>query len=208
VPPLVCFAICPLVQIYMFAFRSRGKASLPYFGNVRTHWAVEMHNTGDVAAMNTIRDFLKVTSWLTANAVLAASILVTFTYTASEASNRIESSRADSACPSRALPKQTHRTPNPLCPALPPFPPFPFPPQHPTRQIFSTHCGNQSLSGCDPRTLYLVAQLVVLIVNFFFVALHMLTVRACLPACLSCVRVCVPERRAQRGVNVTKMYIQ
>jgi hypothetical protein len=105
------------------------KPTIPKFLNeqppqqVRTHWAVEMHNTGgvcaciimsyynpsradtqkpttrrppttilkknahthtttDVSALNTLRDFLKVTSWLTANAVLAASILVTFTYQA------------------------------------------------------------------------------------------------------------------------------
>lgn len=45
-PPAVCFTVIPMAQIYLFAFRSRGKASLPFFGNVRTHWAVEMHNTG------------------------------------------------------------------------------------------------------------------------------------------------------------------
>lgn len=42
-------------------------------------------------------------------------------------------------------------------------------------QVFS-HCEGQSLSGCDPRSVYLVTQLVVLIVSFFFIALHMLTV--------------------------------
>lgn len=44
-----------------------------------------------------------------------------------------------------------------------------------TYQVFS-NCEGQSLSGCDPRSVYLVTQLVVLIVNFFFIALHMLTV--------------------------------
>lgn len=75
-----------------------------------------------MSALNTLRDFLKITCWLTANAVLAASILVSFTY-----------------------------------------------------HVFG-RCGDQSLSSCDARTLYLIAQLIVLITNFFFVALHMISV--------------------------------
>ena len=38
-PPAVCFTVIPVAQIYLFAFRSRGKASLPFFGNVR-FWLV------------------------------------------------------------------------------------------------------------------------------------------------------------------------
>lgn len=35
IPPIVCFLVIPLYHIYLFAFRSRGKASLPFFGNIR-----------------------------------------------------------------------------------------------------------------------------------------------------------------------------
>lgn len=45
-PPVLCFAVIPLVQIYLFTFRSRGKASLPWFSQIRCEWAVQMHNTG------------------------------------------------------------------------------------------------------------------------------------------------------------------
>lgn len=45
-PPLACFAVIPLVQIYLFSFRSRDKASLPFFSQIRCEWAVQMHNTG------------------------------------------------------------------------------------------------------------------------------------------------------------------
>lgn len=40
VPPAVCFTVIPIAQIYLFAFRSRGKASLPFFGNVRFGWSI------------------------------------------------------------------------------------------------------------------------------------------------------------------------
>lgn len=86
----------------------------------QTHFRILPPAT-DVSALNTIRDFLKVTTWLTANAVLAASIIVSFTY-----------------------------------------------------HVFG-RCSNQSLTGCDTQTLYLIAKLVVLLVNFFFVALHMIS---------------------------------
>jgi len=39
-----------------------------------------MCNTADVAAINTMRDFSKITMFLAANGTLAASILVTFAY--------------------------------------------------------------------------------------------------------------------------------
>ncbi|GAB5034679.1 Hypothetical protein NocV09_02001280 [Nannochloropsis oceanica] len=120
IPPIVCFLVIPLYHIYLFAFRSRGKASLPFFGNIRVHWAMEMFNTGNIAAINSMRDFSKITMFLAANSTLAASILVTFAY-----------------------------------------------------QVFS-RCPNMSLSGCSSETLYLTAQLVVLIVNFFFIIIHML----------------------------------
>jgi hypothetical protein len=35
IPPIICFLFIPLYHIYLFAFRSRGKASLPFFGNIR-----------------------------------------------------------------------------------------------------------------------------------------------------------------------------
>lgn len=35
IPPIICFLLIPLYHIYLFAFRSRGKASLPFFGNIR-----------------------------------------------------------------------------------------------------------------------------------------------------------------------------
>ncbi|TFJ82695.1 hypothetical protein NSK_006119 [Nannochloropsis salina CCMP1776] len=120
VPPIICFMLIPMYHIYMFAYRGKGKASLPFFGNIRVHWVLENCNTGELAPLNTLRDFGKISLFLAANATLAASIIVTFAY-----------------------------------------------------QIFN-RCPNQSLSGCGPDNLYLVAQLVVLIVNFFFVIIHML----------------------------------
>ncbi len=38
IPPIICFLVIPLYHIYLFAFRSRGKASLPFFGSIRVHW--------------------------------------------------------------------------------------------------------------------------------------------------------------------------
>ncbi len=42
-----------------------------------------MCGTADIAAINTIRDFSKITMFMAANGVLAASILVTFAYSVS-----------------------------------------------------------------------------------------------------------------------------
>jgi len=41
---------------------------------------MEMFNTGNIAAINSMRDFSKITMFLAANSTLAASILVTFAY--------------------------------------------------------------------------------------------------------------------------------
>lgn len=80
VPPIICFMLIPMYHIYMFAYRGKGKASLPFFGNIRVHWVLENCNTGELAPLNTLRDFGKISLFLAANATLAASIIVTFAY--------------------------------------------------------------------------------------------------------------------------------
>jgi hypothetical protein len=129
-----------------------------------------MCNTADISAINTMRDFSKITMFLAANGTLAASILVTFAYQVRREGGREggrEGKREGMLAASilitfayqvrreggregkregggSSIKKSlTHCQSSPTS-----FLPL---------QVFS-RCPNQSLSGCSPDTLYLSAQ--------------------------------------------------
>lgn len=66
--PIICFSVITLYHVYMLFFSKRG--AITFFSRMRLAWAKVAFAKGAVDYLNTLRDFMKITTFLASQAML------------------------------------------------------------------------------------------------------------------------------------------
>lgn len=71
--PIICFSVITLYHVYMLFFSKKG--AITFFSRMRLAWAKVAFAKGAVDYLNTLRDFMKITTFLASQAMLMGTCL-------------------------------------------------------------------------------------------------------------------------------------